>query len=342
MPWTRYNSGMVKRMQVCAAGLAACLILAGAGPAAGSILYVGDGSLSGVATFNVTGGVATVLGTSVPPFGSGGPMFPQGMAIGPDGMLYVADENNGTVDAFNGATGQYMSTLLTGLFEPTGMALGPDGNLYVAESPMVGGLGPFGAVAEFSLSGSSLGYFLAPNAAISGNPGLILSPDGLTFGPDGALYIADPGSGTVVRATAGGASTFTGYVGGNSYMSNPFQPAFGPDGNLYVTDVTGGVVYEFNGSTGAFLGVLGLSLVQPTGLAFHGGNMYVADGMGRVAAFDSGGNELADLVSYPNLIGPEYLQFSDTTPEPSTLGLLGLGLLSMGAAWKRSRAGRGR
>jgi hypothetical protein len=61
-----------------------------------------------------------------------------------------------------------------------------------------------------------------------------------------------------------------------------------------------------------------------------------------VAAFDSGGNELADLVSYPNLIGPEYLQFSDTTPEPSTLALLGLGLMSMGGAWKRSRAGRGR
>jgi DNA-binding beta-propeller fold protein YncE len=65
------------------------------------------------------------------------------------------------------------------------------------------------------------------------------------------------------------------------------------------------------------------------------GNLYVTDSQGRVALFDgTTGAELADFVpsngSAGPLVNPTFLAFDSTTaPEPTSVGLIGLGLAAV-------------
>ena len=51
----------------------------------------------------------------------------------PSGTLTVVDWTGGTLERFDGATGEYRGRYVEGLSNPEGLAIGPDGRLYVAD-----------------------------------------------------------------------------------------------------------------------------------------------------------------------------------------------------------------
>jgi sugar lactone lactonase YvrE len=98
----------------------------------------------------------------------------------------------------------------------------------------------------------STGGFL--NEFISPGSGGLLTPQDLTVGPDGNLYVASWSTGSVKRYDR----TTGAYLGdfvksGSGGLSNPDQPIFGSDGNLYVSDRFSARVLRYDGKTGAFL-----------------------------------------------------------------------------------------
>src|ERR1700729_2491145 len=77
--------------------------------------------------------------------------------------------------------------------------------------------------------------------------GLVWS-EGMAFGPDGNLYVADQSTGSVLRfnpSTAALLGTFTPPVS----PSAAFAITFGPDGSLYMADNLG-YIRRYDGSSG--------------------------------------------------------------------------------------------
>lgn len=110
-------------------------------------------------------------------------------------------------------------------------------------------------------TGAFLGDFIT-----SGSGGLV-SPDDLTFGPDGNLYISSGTntSGNVLRfngRTGEFIDVFT--QGGNLFR--PYGVAFGPDNKLYVSSFRRDQILRFNATTGAFLDVFASGNDTPNGL----------------------------------------------------------------------------
>ena len=100
--------------------------------------------------------------------------------FGADGNLYVADNLLDEVQRFNGTTGAFIDTFVsgTGIASPDiGLIFGPDGNLYVSN------LIP-GEVTRFNgTTGVFIDVFAETNDSTNG-------PEGMAFGPDGNLYVA--------------------------------------------------------------------------------------------------------------------------------------------------------
>lgn len=190
------------------------------------------------------------------------------------GYLFVGNGSSGEVNRYDATTGAYVSTLtVPGGSGFTGGLAVSGGSLFLA------GLDD-NAIFRFDAnSGAYLGIF------VSGLNG----PSGITFGPDGNLYVANQGGGSssIDRydgTTGAFVSTFVapgaGPLGG---LFNPQGIAFGPDGNLYVSDLGNGAIARFNGTTAAYTGFVDAGnppspLSSPYGLVFGpDGNLYVAD-----------------------------------------------------------------
>jgi DNA-binding beta-propeller fold protein YncE len=299
-----------------------------ASASAAPLLFVGDYSTSSVKRFDGTTGVFLDQQALSGDFGPGNPM---GMAFGPDGNLYVADNLNNSVDRLNGTTGaligQFIPTSAATLVSPTGLAFGPDGNLYVANF----GNGGNSFINRYDgTTGAFIDQFVAPGF---GPPnGGLFDPTGITFGPNGNLFVADTSNGTIdeFNRITGAFTAFVTAGSPPSPLAGPEAIAFGPDGNLYVTDVTTSTVHRYNGTTGTYIDEFipnSGGLVQPIDLVFGPGNiLYATDGLGRVARFDaSTGAPMSDFIASDGhtLVIPQFMAFSPV-PEPSTFALIGL------------------
>ncbi|MEO0854295.1 MAG: PEP-CTERM sorting domain-containing protein, partial [Cyanobacteria bacterium J06648_11] len=161
---------------------------------------------------------------------------------------------------------------------------------------LIGNTSGDNVVAYDERSGRFLGNFIAP-----GSGGLV-SPDDLTFGPDGNLYVSSGTntSGQILRydgRTGQFIDTFT--KGGTLFR--PYGNAFGPDGNLYVSSFRTDEIARFDGATGEFIDIFaagtgtadGLNgpndiLFGPDGALYVSTQGSVADGAGDITfAFDS-------------------------------------------------------
>ena len=117
------------------------------------------------------------------------------------GMLYVADTGAGRITRldtttgtntgslpgewdgaeYTGVTGADYQVVVEGLSEPAGIAL-DGGRIFVSESAS-------GDIVAFDMEGTELGRVHTPAERIMG----------ITFGPDGRLWYADPGADEIVR-----------------------------------------------------------------------------------------------------------------------------------------------
>jgi hypothetical protein len=114
------------------------------------------------------------------------------MAIGPDNNLYVGIGNGqDLIQRFNGQTGAFIGRFITGVV-PSALAFGPDGNLYVENFSSIAG-GP-GYVSRYNpVTGAFIDNFIAPGG------GGLQTAEGMAFGREGNLYLADRVDNEVLR-----------------------------------------------------------------------------------------------------------------------------------------------
>jgi hypothetical protein len=199
------------------------------------------------------------------------PDVPRGMVLR-DNVLYVgnlADKVSpqmipGEVDRYDANSGKFLGKLVPanfpGPFEPRGVVFGPDGGLYVssfdAANPAVGYVVRFDPA-----SGAST--IIASNNTVTD----LHRPEGLTFGPDGRLYVTsfrkDPGQSTdidrvlVLDPTTGAEVKSIALDALNQPRAFAEAILFGPGGRLFAP-ITGngpdtGAVRSYDVSDGSFV-----------------------------------------------------------------------------------------
>lgn len=122
-------------------------------------------------------------------------------------------------------------------------------------------------VVEFDRNGNYVADFVS-----TGSGGLDY-PTGLTFGPNGNLFVSSFNTNSVIEYDGStGALVGTFVAPGSGGLISPFGLVFGPSGNLFVAS-SDNQVLKYSGATGAFLRVFVSSgnnggLTVPRGMAF--------------------------------------------------------------------------
>jgi DNA-binding beta-propeller fold protein YncE len=232
--------------------------------------------------------------------------------LGRDNNVYALDlqSSEDKVLKLNGSTGELIGSLGPFGFPPTlefwDVALGSDHNLYVTDDSC-------NCVKEIDTSGGTIDVF-AEGAGL-------VDPRGLTFGPDGNLYVVSRASNNV-KVFDGTTGEFIKNLVNFDSFSPPIDVTFGPDGNAYVaiTFVSSSHIRKIVGMTDMGVFNTGMGLDSTVGIAFgRDGNLYATSGSelkvfdGTTGAFLRKGEGLGSLVG---------VAFTPAIPEPSTLVLL--------------------
>jgi DNA-binding beta-propeller fold protein YncE len=188
-----------------------------------------------------------------------------------DGSIVIADTQNNSIKKFT-TDGTFVwqtaGTPASGVEfsnQPAGVGVGPDGKVYVAST-----LNKQVQV----LNGSTGGFISAFGTGTLG------TPNGVAVDPaNGNVYVADSGKKAVLVFTSGGSliRSIT-----TSAMKRPYGVAV-DDTRVYVTDRGQNKFFMFNKADGVLLGSFGGlgggagNFRDPQGIAYHGGELYVAD-----------------------------------------------------------------
>jgi hypothetical protein len=178
------------------------------------------------------------------------------------GSTFLVVEDNNLVRV-NAKTGAVVVTYATGLAND-GLAVGSDGSFYVADYYN-------NQIDHFSAAGNLLGSFGSSE---------LITPQGLTFGPNGNLFVTctnGPNNGFVDEFSPSGTFIGTFISAGSGGLSNAKDIVWGPDGNAYVSGYDYSQVLEYNGTTGAFIKVFATGSGGFEQIAFGpDGNLYAA------------------------------------------------------------------
>jgi sugar lactone lactonase YvrE len=291
---------------------------AGGGGAAGGALTGAAGSTSTGAAGS-GGGATGTAGTSGPGGSGGG----GGAPATDGGTAGTGAPSDGGVKG-TGICGTEKPDL-TGLTGSEGLVIDADGTLYFSQPMAVGrlrpgaGMTPEKAWAKVTGAGTVWGLAIdrAQKVLYAGSPSTLKvykitladtptvtdfvtmagQPNGLTMGPDGALYYTDfQNMGNVYRVATDGVRTMV----TTTVIAMPNGLAFGPDGALYV-DVFGmGAILKLTLAAGAETArttYVAMGMVPAAdGLAFDAaGNAYVGFG-GGVSRISPDGKTLTNLV----------------------------------------------
>jgi hypothetical protein len=165
--------------------------------------------------------------------------------------------------------------------------------------------------------------YQASDAAFTGVLADLAAPQGMTYGPDGNLYVASENQNRVLRYDGRSGLFLDEFVssdpGRNGGLDGPTGITFGPDGRLYVASFRTDAILRYDGVSGSFVSVFvpsgsGLLDGPETGLAFGpDGNLYVSSFFNdRVNRYDGvSGSFLGAFVPAHTggLTGPRMLAF---------------------------------
>lgn len=149
---------------------------------------------------------------------------------------------------------------------------------------------------------------------ITSSSGGLLSPQGLTLGPDGNLYVSSAGTNSVKKydgTTGNYISDFV--VPGSGTLYQPNGLTFGPDNNLYVANTiqsningsASSAVIKYEGTTGNFIS----EVVEGTQDPFGSPSPY------EDVAFDSNGDLYTTFFAFRQGLG-SVQKYNPTTGEP--------------------------
>ena len=213
---------------------------------------------SGNSVDRFDGMTGAALGPFIPPF-SGGVSIPYSMAYGPDGKLYVGSGSYAGINnviRFDSKTGAFINNFIPG---GSIAKFGPDRNIYTVDFNNNTVLRYNGA------TGAALGVFASG--------GGMSDPRDLTFGPDHNLYVSCGffnGVGSVLRYNGTTGAFMDAFVpNGSGGLSSATGLTFAPDGKLYVVSEGSHAVLSYDGATGAFLSVVGVTDGNSTGILYR-------------------------------------------------------------------------
>lgn len=193
---------------------------------------------------------------------------------------------------YDGATGAFVKYFASACFVQD-MVYGPDGKFYVLDIPSPSGAERCdthdrvrrfdGATGQFDPVDDEFASYVPAGVYPGG------FPNAFAFGPDGNLYVADGDEngrfpGTVFKFGGPLSAQPGAFLGvfvspGAGGLSDPRRLRFGADRNLYVASFRTNQVLQYNGQTGAFMGVFAgpdTGLNGPVDLIFGpDGSMYV-------------------------------------------------------------------
>ena len=251
----------------------------------------------------------------VPPrplFSIAGVSAPVGVSVTPDGQrIYVAEGGGQRLIKVFDREGRPAAELAPaesqpGTRTPGEMSLDAQGSLYVADRLRA-------AVDMYSPSLQWMGTFRPP--VVDSIHGWL--PNGVSFGPDGRVYVTDIGHDehdvlvlTTDGTLVGRYGKSTGLPGGLTY---PVQAVADEDGRVYVSDGNAARVLAISPRGTSIIGQGGPeALGLPRGLAVANSRLFVADARGnRVVVFAVGdqptylygfGDSGTDPMSYPNAV----------------------------------------
>jgi sugar lactone lactonase YvrE len=262
------------------------------------------------------------LAPSMPLFGAAG------VVIDAAGDLYVAESSgndirrigtDGSITTFAGAADQSAGAAdgtgtAAKFSQPTAEAIGADGSIYVTDTAnhTVRRIAATGAVTTLAGTAGASGSTDGQGAAARFN-----TPLGITFGSDGALYVADAGNHTIRRlALDGTVTTIAGTAGtSGSADGSGAGASFGDleglvgdsSGNLYIADMSNNKIRKStlagsvttlagNGGTTASDGIgTAAGIPFPGGLALSNGNLLVAALAGPITATRSNWGQVRQI-----------------------------------------------
>jgi len=182
-------------------------------------VYFSDPLNNRVRMVDTAGIITTIAGTGKQGFsGDGGPAtearldYPSGVAVDPRGRIYIADKGNHRVRRINrhgiittvagngrrGYEGDGGPARKAALGTPLSVVLDANGNLYITsvDCSCVRMVDPDGIIS--TIAGTGIAGFSGDGGAAK-RARLSCCPDGMAFGPDGALYIADSANSRIRR-----------------------------------------------------------------------------------------------------------------------------------------------